>query len=201
MQQIKPLTVKQKKALDYIRNFVVHRGYAPSLREIAEFLDTKNLSTAQYYIEELQLKGYLTKTINKTRGITPTSTRQEIPVLGVIAAGEPIEPLENPENITIPDTVNINTRYPHYALKVKGDSMMDMGILDNDIVIIKHQMTAESGETIVAITEKGATLKIFKRTGNKISLEPRNKNFQTIYPTSLEIRGKFVGLIRPSANG
>lgn len=199
MQTIKPLTAKQKKALDYIRNSVVHRGYAPSLKEVAEFLGTENLSTAQYYIEELLIKGYLTKTKNKTRGITPTSSKHEIPLLGFIAAGEPIDPIENPENITVPDSININTHYPHYALKVKGDSMMEMGILDKDIVIVKHQMTAENGDVVVAITEKGATLKVFKRVGNQVKLEPRNKNFQAIIPESLEIRGKFVGLIRPSS--
>jgi repressor LexA len=199
MQTTKPLTAKQKKALDYIRNCVAHNGYAPSLKEIAKFLGTENLSTAQYYIEELLVKGHLTKDNNKSRGITPVNATFEIPLLGFIAAGEPIEPIENSENITVPESININTQSPHYALKVKGDSMMDMGILNNDIVIVKHQMTAENGDVVVAITEKGATLKVFKRVGDQIRLEARNKNFQAIIPVSLEIRGKFVGLIRPSS--
>jgi len=195
MQDIKPLTGKQKKTLDFINFFLREKGFSPSLHEIAKFLG-KNPSTAQYYVNELKEKGYLTKNANKARGISPIPSQYNIPLLGFIAAGKPIEPIENPEEIQIPANIDIDSRYPHYALKVKGDSMIDMGILDNDIVLIKHQMTANDGEVVVAVTENGATLKTFRNKNGRIFLEPRNKKLENIYPKSLEIRGIFKGLIR-----
>lgn len=196
MQEVKPLTARQKQVLVFVSTFIRENGFAPSLREIAHELETSNLSTAQYFIEQLTEKGYLKKDEGKTRGITPTSNSHTIPLLGYIAAGRPIEPIENPEDFTVPGDVKIDTRYPHYALKVKGDSMKDMGIFDNDVVLIKHQLTANNGDVVVAITEDGATLKIFKRQWGKVVLEPRNKDYPKIYPKQLEIRGKFVGLLR-----
>ena len=195
MQDIKPLTGKQKNTLDFINSFLREKGFSPSLHEIAKYLG-KNLSTAQYFVNELEEKGYLTKNANKARGISPISNQHNIPLLGYIAAGKPIEPIENPEEILIPANIEIDSRYPHYALKVKGDSMIDMGVLDGDIALIKHQLTAEDGDVVVAITENGATLKIFRHQNGKIFLEPRNKKLENIYPQSLEIRGIFKGLIR-----
>lgn len=199
MQGLKPLTKRQKKTLDFINSFLAQNGYSPSFKEIAKFLGTKNLSTVQYFIEELEQKGYLRRTPHKNRGITPLSKNHTVPLLGSIAAGKPIEPIENPEEIIVPKNIKIDARHPHYALKVKGDSMVDMGILDNDVVLIKHQMTAENGDVVVAITEDGATLKIYKKEGEKIILEPRNKDYPIMEPKELEIRGKFIGLIRQNA--
>lgn len=197
MQDLEPLTGKQKQTLDFINSFVREKGYPPSLQEIARHLG-KNLSTAQYFVNELKEKGYLKKTAGKARGIHLVSDSHSVPLLGYIAAGEPIEPIENPEEITIPENIKIDARYPHYALKVKGDSMIDMGILDGDIALIKHQLIANNGDVVVGITEDGATLKVFKKTNGKILLEPRNKDYPVIEPRELEIRGKFVGLIRES---
>jgi repressor LexA len=196
MQDKKPLTEKQKQVLDFVVKFSQTKGYSPSLKEIAKFAKTENLSTAQYYIEQLSEKGYLKKDSYKNRGISPINNTQTIQLLGYIAAGEPIEPIEVPKTISVPASFSINEKYPHYALKVKGDSMMDMGILDGDTVLVKHQLTAENGDVVVAITENGATLKVFRKSGRKIYLEARNKDFPNIYPESLEIRGKFIGLIR-----
>lgn len=195
MQDIKPLTGKQKETLDFINSFVMENGYSPSLQEIANHLD-KNLSTAQYFVKQLKEKGYLVKSAKKARGISPVPNQHNIPLLGYIAAGKPIEPIENPEEISIPEHIKIDPRYPHYALKVKGDSMIDMGILDDDTILIRHQMTADIGDTVVGITEKGATLKVLGRKNGKIILQPRNPKYDIIIPRELEIRGKFVGLIR-----
>ena len=196
MQELKPLTKKQKETLDFITSFITKNSYSPALKEIASFLKTTNLSTAQYYIGELEQKGHLKRDRYKNRGITPMSKAKTVSLLGNIAAGEPIEPIEDPEDIDIPQNIKLDTRFPHYALKVVGDSMFDMGILDNDIVLIRHQITAENGDVVVAITEKGATLKVYRKKGKKTFLEPRNKDYPTIEPRKLEIRGKFVGLIR-----
>lgn len=196
MQEIKPLTARQRQVLNFINSFVREKGYSPSLKEIAKELKTSNLSTAQYFIEQLRKKGYLERGEGKTRGITLLPNPHTIPLLGYIAAGEPIEPIENPEDINVPENVKIDTRYPHYALQVKGDSMRDMGVFDGDIALIRHQLIANNGDVIVAITEKGATLKVFKKEGSKIVLEPRNKDYPKIIPEQIEVRGKFIGLIR-----
>lgn len=194
--KVKPITGRQKEALDFINFFIRDKGYAPSLRELADFLKTDNLSTAQYFIKQLEKKGYLKREHHKNRGITPIVHRQTVPLLGYIAAGEPIEPIEDSEPVQVPTNIQLNKNHSYYALKVRGDSMMDMGILDKDIVLIKHQMAADIGDVIVGITEKGATLKVLKRRNGQTILEPKNPKYESIVPKQLEIRGIFVGLIR-----
>ena len=190
-----PLTPKQKKVLDFINQFTEENGYSPSLNEIAKFIG-KAVSTAQHFVNELQSKGYLQKEENVARGISSvTEQNGRIFLLGTIAAGEPIEPLENPEPIEVPIEM-ISASGDFYALKVKGDSMIDDGIENDDTVVVKQQSVASPGDRIVAITEKGATLKVLRLKNGKPYLEPRNKNLENIYPKSLEIRGKFCGLIR-----
>jgi repressor LexA len=196
MQVQKPLTRRRKEVLTLILKFMAERGHSPSLKEIASLLGTDNVSTAQYFVDELDARGYLKKGSRQERVITPISEPTTVPLLGLIAAGAPIEPLENAEDVLVPGNFNIDKRYPHYALKIKGDSMIDMGILDGDIVLIRHQLTAENGDVVVAVTEKGATLKVYRKRGGNIVLEPRNKDYPLIIPQKLEVRGKFVGLIR-----
>lgn len=193
------LTPKQKKVLDFIRIFVEESGYAPSLQEIANYLK-KSISTAQHFVEELGEKGYLHKKENVARGITAAEENTtEIFKLGYIAAGSPIEPIENPEPINVPASF-MKSPGNYYALEVKGSSMKGDNILDGDLIIIKHQQVATPGDRVVAITENGATLKVYKEKNNKRYLEPRNKSFRNIYPKTLEIRGKYVGLIRREVN-
>lgn len=191
---LKNLTPKQKQILDFIRSFIYKEGFSPSLEEIASKF-SKSVPTIHQYVKTLKKKGYLNKEDNVSRGIQISQKKSEIFLLGYIAAGQPIEPLENPEPIDVPRSM-INAPGNYYALKVKGESMKDEDILDNDIVILKYQQAAEDGDIIVAITEKGATLKKFRNHSNKIFLQPKNKKFKNIYPKSLEIRGKFCGLIR-----
>jgi len=193
---VKPITGRQKEVLDFINSFIRDNGFAPSLREVADFLDTKNLSTAQYFILQLEKKGYLKREHYKNRGITPIVQKQTVPLLGYIAAGKPIEPIEDSAPIEVPTNIKLNKGQSYYALKVKGDSMMDMGILDKDIVLIKHQMVANAGEVVVGITENGATLKVLGYKNGKPILIPRNNMYKIITPEQLEIRGVFAGLIR-----
>ncbi|NCN59297.1 repressor LexA [Candidatus Roizmanbacteria bacterium CG22_combo_CG10-13_8_21_14_all_38_20] len=193
---VKPLTNRQKEALDFINSFISTKGYSPSLKELAQFLKTENLSTAQYFVQELMKKGHLKRDPYKNRGIISVAQKQTVPMLGYIAAGTPIEPIEDSTPIQVPTNIKLNKNDSYYALKVKGDSMIDMGVLDNDIVLIKHQMTANVGDVVVGITENGATLKILGEKNGKKVLEPRNHRYDTIIPEQLEIRGVFVGLIR-----
>lgn len=190
-----PLTPKQKRVLDFVNRFTVKYGYAPSLHEIAKYLG-KSIGTVQHFIAELQIKGYLQKKENISRGLSSTQegTRQ-IFKLGFIAAGAPIDPIENPEPIDVPLSF-IRSPGNYYALQVKGDSMVADNILDGDTIVIKYQQTAEDKDRVVAITENGATLKVFRKVNERVYLEPRNHNLKPIYPKELEIRGKFCGLIR-----
>lgn len=189
------LTPKQKLVLEFIKSFSSDKDYAPSLQEIANYLE-RSLSTAQHYVEELKQKGYLQKQENIARGIIATdNTSKQIFKLGYIAAGNPIEPIENPEPLSVPDYI-IKSPGNYYALEVKGTSMIDDNILDGDLIVIRHQNTAENGDRVVAITEKGATIKIFRKRGKNIYLEPRNSSLKPIFPEELEIRGVFCGLIR-----
>lgn len=191
---LKSLTPKQKQILDFIQSFIYKEEYSPSLEEIASNFN-KSIPTIHQYIKTLKEKRYLNKKDNISRGIQLNQKKSEIFLLGYIAAGQPIEPLENPESINIPLEM-IRTPGQYYALEVKGNSMVDEGIWDGDIVVIKHQQTAETGDIIVAVTEKGTTLKTFNKKNGKIVLEPRNKKLKNIYPKQLDIRGKFCGLIR-----
>jgi len=186
------LTPKQKQILDFIQEFTKEKGYPPSLAEIANKFH-KSIPTIFQFVATLKHKGFLEKENDVARGIY--TQKPEVFLLGKIAAGKPIEPIENPEPIEVPKEM-ITSPANYYALEVKGDSMIDEGILDEDIIVVKYQNTADSGDIVVAVTEKGATLKIFRQKDGKIYLEPRNKNFKNIYPKSLEIRGKFVGLVR-----
>jgi len=191
------VTPKQKQVLDFIVSYMTKNGYAPSLEEIGHAFSLAT-STVHQHVAALKTKGYLKKENNHPRSVSileQTPDTIEIPLLGIIAAGSPIEPIENPEPIKVPKNL-VATRGNLYALKVRGDSMIEDGILDGDIVVIKHQQIADSGDTIVAITEDGATLKRYRKQNGKIYLEPRNQKLQNMYPKNLEIRGKFVGLIR-----
>jgi SOS regulatory protein LexA len=191
------LTRRQKDTLDYINSFSIEHGYAPSMYDLALGIGLTNASTAQYHVEQLKRKGYLKKKSKKARGVTVTTPPQTIPLLGVIAAGVPIEPVENPETISVPSQLKLKPSYQYYALRISGDSMIDMGILDGDTALIRHQFNAEIGDVVVAITENGATLKTYKKDGKgRVRLEARNKQFRPIYPKRFEIRGVFEGLIR-----
>lgn len=189
------ITPKQKQVLDFIKYFVKNNDYSPSLHEIAKHF-RKSVSTAQHFVEELETRGFLQKTDNIARGISTTVQQfGRIFKLGIIAAGEPIEPLENPEPIDIPLSM-IGKKGDYYALQVRGTSMIDDNILDGDIIVVRHQRTAEDGDRVVAITERGATLKVYRKRDGQVYLEPRNKSLTNIHPKELEIRGKFCGLIR-----
>lgn len=188
------LTPKQKKILDFILSFLEKEGYSPSLEEIAKQFK-KSIPTIHQHVLALKSKGYLFKEDNVSRGISIKNSPDGIFLMGYIAAGKPIEPIESPEPIHVPIGM-VKPKGNYYALKVRGDSMIEDGIIDGDVVVIKHQSTADNGDTVVAITENGATLKIYKNKNGKVFLEPRNKNFENIYPKSLEIRGKLVGLMR-----
>ena len=146
-------------------------------------------------------KGYVTKGSNISRGAQPTSFEsRKIFLLGYIAAGRPIEPIENPELVSVPSSILMDQWGNYYALRVRGTSMIGEGIIDNDIIVVRHQNIAQNGDIVVVVTNNGATLKKFYKLGDKVELRAGNKKMRgwprQFHAGNLEIRGKFCGLIR-----
>jgi len=198
----RPPSVIQKRILDFIKEYTRDNGYAPTLKEIGQEIGGKSAAAAYQHVESLRVKGYLSKKDNSPRSLVAETEEQiTIPMLGTIAAGSPIAVFEEPMPIAVPKSM-VPQRDNYYALKVSGNSMVDDGIWDHDIVIIRHQTTANPGDIVVAIIidefGEGATLKTYYPRGNQIELKPKNQTMQSIMvdPENLEIRGVFKGLIR-----
>lgn len=193
------LTKKQKEVLDYITGYVRENSYSPTQKEIQENFGFKSLGSVQDYIKYLTNGGYLQNDSHSVRGLMPASVQQnseEIPLLGNIAAGVPIEAIENANMISVP--VHMLGRGTHYALKVQGESMIEEGILSGDVAIIKHITQAENGQIVVAVVDNETTLKRYFKKAKQIELHPANKTMKPIIvkDKECEIRGLLVGLIR-----
>ena len=176
------LTKKQKKVLDFVKNYSKSNGCAPSLEEIQKKFKLASVSTAHYYISKLKKAGYLSKIDNTARAISISKKELlvRIPLLGIIAAGQPIEAVENKESIAVPKS-KLPRASEIYALRVRGDSMLDENINDGDTILIKKQSAAENGEKVVALLNGNeATLKTFYKEKGQIRLQPANKNYQPI---------------------
>lgn len=194
--KVNTVTPGQKDVLGYVFKYIEIHGYSPTLQEIAnEF--KYSLGTAQHYIEELLKKGFIRKAKNKSRAVLPVDeSSATVMKMGTISAGQPIEPVENPEPVLVPMSM-VSGPGQYYALEVKGDSMADDGIWDKDVIVVKHQFTADANDTVIAVTEDGAMLKQLRYKDGKPYLQPKNPKYPPIFPKEkLEIRGKFVGLIR-----
>lgn len=195
------LTKRQKQVLDFIIKYISKYDYAPSLEEIKKHLRLSSVSTAHFHVQTLQEKGFLQKDDNQPRAIelkkTIKSNMIEIPLIGTIAAGEPIEAVEAPnETISITKKDMGNPR-DYYALKVQGNSMIDEGIFDGDIVVIRKQNNADNGQTVVAIIDENeATLKKLYKERGRVRLQPANPDLFPIYRKEVEIRGVVVKIIR-----
>jgi repressor LexA len=192
------LTPKQKEVLDYIERYIDRHDYAPSYREIAQSFGLSSVATIAGYIEALKEKGYLTNTENLARSIqlTPAFDDRnfEIPMLGRIAAGAPIEAIRTPETIDIPRDM---LRKDVFALKVRGDSMIDDGIFDGDYVIIERISNPKNGDIVVSLLDnENVTLKRFYKEKNRIRLQPANNKYKPIYTTKVSIQGRVLGVIR-----
>jgi len=193
------LTKKQKLVLDFVKQHEKKIGYSPSLEEIQQHFKLASVSTAHFHIKQLQKKGLLTKEEKQGRTISAVKEARalEVPLVGNIAAGQPIEATEtSDETISVPRS-DIKLPFQHYALRVVGDSMIEDGIFNNDIVIVRSQNTADNGQTAVAIIDDNqATLKkIFKEKG-KIRLQPANKKLKPLFRKKVEIRGVVEKIIR-----
>ncbi len=202
----KVLYKRQKQILDFIRKNVEKYGTAPSLSEIAHCLGLKSLSTVHEHLEALEKKGFIRRFRGAVRGIeileegTVLGTGLvELPVLGFIAAGEPIEPYTDPGARVQVNSNLVSARSESYVLQVKGNSMIDEGILNGDYVVIKKQETANDGDIVVALLKNGfATLKriFWEPEKKRIRLQPANIDLQPIYVDQVRIQGKVTGVVR-----
>ncbi len=193
------ITKKQKHVLDFVKKYCAKHEYAPSLDEISKKFKLASVSTAHYYIRKLQEAGELKKEFNQPRAVSTVDKKQtlEIPIVGIIAAGQPIEAIEMlDETITITKD-EISKQGKHYALRVQGNSMIEEGIFDGDIVVIRKQESADNGQTVVAIIDDNeATLKKLYREKGRFRLQPANPTLFPIYRNEVEIRGVVVKIIR-----
>lgn len=201
MKKKLPLTKRQTEILSFIRGFIGENDYAPSYREIAKSLSLSSVATVAEYICVLTQKGYLTKDSSCARSLqlTPCWDERvfEVPLMGTIAAGRPIEAIRTNETIEIPrDMMGPNV----FALKVSGDSMIDDGIMDGDFVIIEKTNNPRNGDIVVALIENdNVTLKRFFREKTRIRLQPANRNYKPIYSKKALVQGRLRGVIRKYA--
>ena len=193
------LTKKQTQVLDFVKAYKAKNRYAPSLEEIKKKFKLASVSTSHYYISKLQEAGFLNKERNQPRAVSTVGAKQiiEIPILGVIAAGQPIEAIEIYDKTVTIAKDEIGKQGKHYALRVQGNSMINEGIFDGDIVIIRKQNIADNGQTVVAIIDDNeATLKKLYRENGKFRLQPANPTLFPIYRNEVEVRGVVVKIIR-----
>jgi repressor LexA len=196
------LTKRQKELLDYLQSYIEQNGFAPTLDETGKHFGLTSLATVHKHLTNLEGKGVIRRRAGLSRAleVVPPSRRPqavELPLLGVAAAGRPIEAVLEGERVCVPE--ELVRRSESFALRVSGDSMKDEGILDGDLVVVESRATAESGETVVAVIEGEATIKRFHReAGGRIRLQPANAQVAPIIcdENSVEVRGIVVGLMR-----
>jgi site-specific DNA-methyltransferase (adenine-specific) len=194
------LTKRQKQILDYIKKFIKENDYSPSLEEMGKRFKLVK-STIHQHVEALREKGYLNKSENQARSIEISKNKKisdlvKIPILGTIAAGEPIEAIENKETISVQRSL-LSKSGEHFALRVQGNSMTDEGIFDGSTVILRKQPTVENGETAVALIngDEVTLKKIFKEKGG-FRLQPANPNMKPIFTRELIIQGKVISVLK-----
>ena len=198
-----PLTKRQREILDFLQAFLEEHGYAPSYEEVARHFGYGALATVHEHLENLKRKGYIRKGYNASRSIelVPAGVPSvvELPLLGNVAAGLPIEAVPEQETLAVPDYL-VGRGGESYVLRVKGDSMIDEQIRDGDYIVVEARATAENGEMVVALVDgESATVKKFYREPDgRIRLQPANPEMPPLYfdPASVRIQGVVVGVIR-----
>ncbi len=203
------LSKKQQQVYDFIKWFIEEKNYGPSVREIAEGLNLSSPSTVHNHLKNLEEKGYIIRDAGISRSISLPESKKEaqvlgtvgfsntlnLPLVGNVAAGEPIYAEENITNhLTLP--IEIVGDSASFILSVRGESMIEAGINDGDYVVVKEQNTAYNGEIVVALIEDGATVKRFFKEADCIRLQPENSTMEPIITTDCSIVGKVVAVLR-----
>lgn len=202
------ITRRQRQVYDFISRFVAENGYSPSFEEIGKGLELSSLATVHKHISNLEKKGLLTRDYNRSRSIDllppkgrlkqamSVNTAVVLPLMGRIAAGQPIEAVENPETISLADFVRSKEVF---VLEVRGESMQDEHILDGDYVLVEKTRTAHNGDIVVALVDQNdATLKRLYREGENVRLQPSNVNMKPIIvpAASVDVQGRVIGVLR-----
>lgn len=184
---------KREEILQFLKEFVLKNGYAPSVREICAAVNLQSTATVHYHLNALRDAGLIGMAEMKKRTITLPTTNQprQVPIVGVVTAGQPILATENIEGY-----LSWECEADCFALRVRGDSMINAGILDGDKVIVRPQQTAENGQIVVALLDDSATVKRFRRTGGQIWLMPENPDYEPIDGTGAQILGRVKAVIR-----
>ena len=197
------ITAKQQEILDYMKEQILNRGYPPAVREICEAVNLKSTSSVHAHLESLEKNGYIRRDPAKPRAIEIVDdnfniTRREmvsIPIIGNVAAGQPILAVENIESY-FPIPVEYLPNAETFMLRVKGDSMINAGIFDGDQILVKKQNYAKNGDFVVALIEDSATVKTFYKEDGFYRLQPENDTMDPIIVNEVEILGKVIGLFR-----
>ena len=206
MSERKPRGETQDRILAYIQSEIRERGYAPSVREIGEAVGLRSTSTVHGHLMRLEKKGLLRRDAMKPRamGLSPELSASEeeafddvrrLPVVGRVADGQPILAEENIEE-EIPVPAGLTGAGEHFILRVRGDSMVEAGILDGDYIVVRSQPDAQNGEIVVALVEDSATVKRFYKENGHFRLQPENSAMEPIVVESVSILGKVVSLLR-----
>lgn len=192
---MRPISDKQKQILAFIREFTVSQGYPPSVREIGAAVGLRSPSTVHSHIKRLQELGYLEKDAHKTRAITLAGRTgaSEVPILGRVTAGMPILAVEEAEGVL---HVDLRGSGEHFALRIRGDSMTDAGILDGDYIVVRSQNHAQQGQIVVAVIEDEATCKRLEKRDGHIWLMPENPAYDPIPGDNAYIIGVVAKVIR-----
>ena len=199
-----PLTRRQKQIFDFLQTYILEHGYAPSFEEIAGHFEFRSLATVHEHLSNLERKGYIHRAHNESRSIEVVplpgqATAVELPLLGQVAAGEPIEAVAHPESIAIPTDL-IPRRGSCYVLRVRGDSMIDEHIQHGDFVVVQGREEADNGAMVVALVDgTSATVKrYYREPGGWIRLQPANESMQPIrvHEDNVLIQGVVVGVMR-----
>ena len=197
------ITAKQQEILEYIKEQILKKGYPPAVREICEAVRLKSTSSVHAHLETLEKNGYIRRDPTKPRAIeimddTFNLTRREVvnvPMVGRVAAGEPILATENVENY-FPIPAEFMPNEKTFMLKVKGESMINAGIFDGDNILVKQQSTASNGDMVVALVEDSATVKTFYKEEGHYRLQPENDTMDPIIVEQVDILGKVFGVFR-----
>ena len=197
------ISEKQREILEYIKKEILNRGYPPAVREICEAVDLKSTSSVHSHLETLEKNGYIRRDPTKPRAIEIIDDnfnlgRREmvnVPVIGRVAAGQPILAVENIESY-FPIPAEFMPNEQAFLLRVKGESMINAGILDGDNVLVKRQKDANNGDIVIALVDDSATVKTFYREDGHIRLQPENDSMEPIIVSDCEILGKVFGVFR-----
>ena len=194
----------QRRTLEYLRNFIADHGYGPTLKDIATSIGVKSPSTAHFHLTRLEDKGFIQRgedgsiELSDLEELKSSSSPCAVPLLGSIAAGSPIEAIEDQSVLVDIPPQFLDRKGDIYCLQVTGESMIDAHIMDGDVIIVRRQDTADDGQIVVALLEDGsATLKTFRRLkGGKVLLLPQNPAHKPIKVDNVDIQGRFIGLVR-----